>query len=810
MSTRISTNIDSLRGLLALQQSSAQQSQALERLSTGTQINSAADNPSGLIQSNALGLQISAINQSITNSNLANNVLGTADAALSQVDTLLTQIRGLVQQGVSTGGQSQSQIQADQSQIDSALSAINQISSNTNFGGQNLLDGSLAYQTKVSPADAGKLSNVSINQAVLGSASNVVVSAKVVTAATQGQLTYNGGNLTSATTLQVSGAQGSQVLFFGAGSSYQNIADAVNANTAATGVSASITTAAVSSTLTQASSNFTNSIEGSSTDAGVSFDAVNSSVTVKYVASGANTTRSVSVSGNAVTVNLATDANGNIASTETASSIATSINNSATASPLVKATAEGNGTGVVEVAGSTGTGTTFGGSISGTDANGTENFTAANSNVTLRFVVSGNNTAQSISVSGNAVTVNLATDANGNVTAAETATAIATAVNGNAAAHALVTLTAGGTGATVLAANGATGVNSVTDAVSTASTNGNIQFADARQDAGASDTPVTVNFVTAGNNTARSISVNGTAITVNLATDANGSVLQSESATSIVAALAANSQTNALVTATAVGTGAGRVASSGGAQTLTGGVNGTLTLTSSDYGSQQFVGITALNGTFGTYDSTNTVSSRNAGTDIVAQINGQTAQGNGLTATTSSSLLNAAVTFSTSANASNVTSNVTITGGGALFQIGQNVSAAGQVGIGINAANTATLGGAAGKLFELGSGGGKSLLNVGQNGVTGSDLVDIVNQALAAVDNQRATIGSIQSNNIQTNINSLGVALSNISGAKSQISDTDFAATTAQLTQSQVLTQAGISVLQIANQEPQQVLKLLG
>ena len=71
MSTRISTNIDSLRGLLALQQSSAQQSQALERLSTGTQINSAADNPSGLIQSNALGLQISAINQSITNSNLA-------------------------------------------------------------------------------------------------------------------------------------------------------------------------------------------------------------------------------------------------------------------------------------------------------------------------------------------------------------------------------------------------------------------------------------------------------------------------------------------------------------------------------------------------------------------------------------------------------------------------------------------------------------------------------------------------------------------------------------------------------------------
>ena len=248
MSTRISTNLDSLRGLLSLQKSNALQSQALQRLSTGTQINSAADNPVGLIQSNTLGLQISAINQSITNSNLANNVLGTADAALSQVDTLLTQIRGLVQQGVNSGAQSQSQVTADQAQIDSALSAINRISANTNFAGQNLLDGSKSFNTVVSSTDAPKLTDFSIGQALLGSASTVDVAAKVVTAATQGQLTYNAGNLSTATTLQVSGAKGSQVLFFGAGSSYQNVADAVNANTDATGVSASITTAAVAST----------------------------------------------------------------------------------------------------------------------------------------------------------------------------------------------------------------------------------------------------------------------------------------------------------------------------------------------------------------------------------------------------------------------------------------------------------------------------------------------------------------------------------------------------------------------------------
>src|SRR5579872_20636 len=594
MSTRISTNLDSLRGLLNLQRSNDSQSQALQRLSTGTQINSAADNPSGLIASNSLGLQISAINSSITNSNLANNVIGTADAALAQVDTLLNQIRGLVQQGVNSGAQSTAQIQADQSQIDAALGAINRVASNTQFAGQNLLDGSKAFTTVQTSADAAKLSNFSVNQALFGSASSITIDAQVQTAATQGTLTYNTGNLTAATTLQISGAKGSQVLFFGAGSSYQNVTDAINANTDATGVSASITTAATPAT---------------------------------------------------------------------------------------------------------------------------------------------------------------------------------------------VTIGAGNSG---------------------------LKFTDARQNAGASDPAVSVSFVVSGNNTARSVSVTGNAITVNLATDANGNVVNTETATSVAATITGNSQASALVSVAQVGNGTGVVASSGGAQNLTGGVNATLTLTSTDFGSQQFVGVQVLNGTFQTYNSAAAASFRSAGTDIVAKINGQTATGNGLTASISTSLLDASVTFASASNLVNVDSKVTVTGGGSLFQIGQNVSIAGQIGVGINSVNTATLGGVAGKLYQLGSSGGKSLLNVGQGGVTGGNLVDIINQSLSQVDSLRARLGALQSDVIQTNINSLGVALQNITDAKSQIADTDFAATTAQLTQSQILSQAGISVLQIANQSPQQVLKLLG
>jgi len=689
MSTRINTNLDSLRGLLNLQKSNALQSQALQRLSTGTQINSAADNPSGLIESNSLALQISAINSSIGNSNLANNVIGTADAALAQVDSLLNEIRGLVQQGVNSGALSQAQIQANQAQVDSALSAINRISSNTQFAGNNLLDGSKGFNTVVSSTDAPKLTDYQVNQALFGAASSVTIEAQVVTTATQAQLTYNGGTLTGATTLQVSGAKGSQVLFFGNGTTEQNIADAVNANSDATGVNAT-------------------------------FAAGTGSVTAQGL---------------------------------------------------------------------------YSGNINGAGANDEVAFTTTNSNVTVQFVVSGNNTARSIAVSGNAITVNLATDANGNVATSETANAIATAINGQANANALVTAASGagveGDGTGVLAAAAATAINA---------NDASISFT--------GNPYATVSFVKSGVNTAESVSVNGNAITVNLATDANGNVAGTETATQIASAINGDVNASALVTATASGAGTGLVSATQTPVELSNGA--TLQLTSSDFGSHQFVGVQVLNGTFQTQDSTGANSFRSVGSDIVARINGQTATGDGLKASVSTALLDASVSFATASNVVGTDAKVTVTGGGSLFQIGENVSVAGQIGVGIDSVNTATLGGQAGKLYQLGSGGGKSLLDVGQNGITGGNLVDIINQALSRVDTLRARLGALQKDVIQTNIDSLGVALQNITDAKSQISDTDFASTTAQLTQAQILSQAGISVLQIANQAPQQVLKLLG
>ena len=74
---------------------------------------------------------------------------------------------------------------------------------------------------------------------------------------------------------------------------------------------------------------------------------------------------------------------------------------------------------------------------------------------------------------------------------------------------------------------------------------------------------------------------------------------------------------------------------------------------------------------------------------------------------------------------------------------------------------------------------------------------------------QRAELGALQ-NRFESTSSNLQVTSENLAAANSRIRDADFAAETAELSRTQVLQQAGISILAQANQRPQQVLSLLG
>ncbi|TKB04932.1 flagellin FliC [Alteromonas portus] len=111
------------------------------------------------------------------------------------------------------------------------------------------------------------------------------------------------------------------------------------------------------------------------------------------------------------------------------------------------------------------------------------------------------------------------------------------------------------------------------------------------------------------------------------------------------------------------------------------------------------------------------------------------------------------------------------------------------------------------------SGFGPSGLGIGSGDVltaeNASTILDNVDSAISAIGSLRADLGALQ-NRFQSTIRNLSNISENVSAARSQIKDTDFATETANLTRNQIIQQASTTVLSQANQRPQAALQLLG
>ena len=133
------------------------------------------------------------------------------------------------------------------------------------------------------------------------------------------------------------------------------------------------------------------------------------------------------------------------------------------------------------------------------------------------------------------------------------------------------------------------------------------------------------------------------------------------------------------------------------------------------------------------------------------------------------------------------------------------VNLSNRVSIGIQGVTTGNLGSTKnGMLDQLKSGSAGNVLNGNL-----SAAQSIVEDAIDQVANMRARLGAFQKNTVATTISSLSIALENTSAAESVIRDADFASETANLTRSQILSQAATQALALANSQPQTVLALL-
>lgn len=136
----INTNISALQSANDLQNTQNTLGNLLQQLSSGYQINSAADNPAGLAISQQMQSQIDGLNQAGQNAQSGISLLQTADGALNNIDSILQSMYSLASQAA-TGTNNPTDLQALQQEMNQYSKEITTITNTTQFNTLNLLSG---------------------------------------------------------------------------------------------------------------------------------------------------------------------------------------------------------------------------------------------------------------------------------------------------------------------------------------------------------------------------------------------------------------------------------------------------------------------------------------------------------------------------------------------------------------------------------------------------------------------------------------------------------------------------------------------
>ena len=138
--TVINTNVASLTSQAAISTNARGLAKAMQQLSTGRRINSAADDAAGLAISDKLTAQIRGLNQAVRNANDAISMLQTAEGATNEMTNMLQRLRELAVQSASdTNGTDERK--ALSAEFKGLREEINRIASTTSFNKMNILDG---------------------------------------------------------------------------------------------------------------------------------------------------------------------------------------------------------------------------------------------------------------------------------------------------------------------------------------------------------------------------------------------------------------------------------------------------------------------------------------------------------------------------------------------------------------------------------------------------------------------------------------------------------------------------------------------
>lgn len=254
MSLTVNTNVASLNAQRNLGGSSSALQTSLERLSSGSRINSAKDDAAGLQISNRLTSQINGLGVAVKNANDGISIAQTAEGALQESTNILQRMRDLSLQAAngSNGDSERNALQAEVSQLQQELTRIGDT---TRFGSQNILDGSFGtkdFQVGAQANETIKISLADSRATSLGSQKLVAdgtVTGNVVTAASG--VVVNG--VTAETDLSITTNAGSATnIGYAVNSGADDIASAINSAASGVGVTATATNSTTLSGLSAA------------------------------------------------------------------------------------------------------------------------------------------------------------------------------------------------------------------------------------------------------------------------------------------------------------------------------------------------------------------------------------------------------------------------------------------------------------------------------------------------------------------------------------------------------------------------------
>ena len=155
MAVNVNTNVSAMTAQRYLNNANSAQQTSMERLSSGSKINSAKDDAAGLQISNRLNVQSRGLDVAVRNANDGISIAQTAEGAMNETTNIQQRMRDLSLQS-SNGSNSKAERVAIQEEVTALNDELNRIAETTSFGGNKLLNGTYGTQSFQIGADNGE------------------------------------------------------------------------------------------------------------------------------------------------------------------------------------------------------------------------------------------------------------------------------------------------------------------------------------------------------------------------------------------------------------------------------------------------------------------------------------------------------------------------------------------------------------------------------------------------------------------------------------------------------------------------------